>query len=124
MEDAKAVRSVLIKASSDAGPELASRESLCGDGKPVGPDRSLEKGVGGFKTLGTESQYIDDIPEGDHKQRAHLNKRTAWRAIFPRNGGPRGKYEVPEGDHKQKEPTLSCELFLFVVPTGLEPVTL
>ena len=49
MEDAKAARSVLIKASSDAGPELAGRESLCGDGKPVGPDRSLEKGVGGFK---------------------------------------------------------------------------
>ena len=40
------------KALSDAGPELAGRESLCGDGKPVGPDRSLEKGVGGFKTLG------------------------------------------------------------------------
>ena len=58
----------------------------CGDGKPVGPDRSLEKGVGGFKTLGTESQYIDDIPEGDYKQRANLNKRTARRAIFPRNG--------------------------------------
>ena len=68
MEEAKATRSVLIKALSDAGPELAGRESLCGDGKPAGPDRSLEKGVGGFKTLGTESQYIDDIPEGDHKQ--------------------------------------------------------
>ena len=26
------------KASSDAGPELAGRESHCGDGKPVGPD--------------------------------------------------------------------------------------
>ena len=50
--------------------------------------------------------------------------KTARRAIFPRNGGPRGKYEVPQGDHKQKEPTLSCGLFLFVVPTGLEPVTL
>ena len=31
-------------ASSDAGPELAGRESHCGDGKPVGPDRPLEGG--------------------------------------------------------------------------------
>ena len=31
------------KASSDAGPELAGREA-CGDGKPEGPDRPLEKG--------------------------------------------------------------------------------
>ena len=36
------------RASSDAGPELAGRESHCGDGKPVGPDRPLEKGVGGI----------------------------------------------------------------------------
>ena len=33
------------KASSDARPELAGKESDCGDGKPVGPDRPLETGV-------------------------------------------------------------------------------
>ena len=38
------------KASSDAGPELAGRESHCGDGKPVGPDCPLEKGVRGIET--------------------------------------------------------------------------
>ena len=37
------------KASSDAGPKLAGRESHCGDGKPEGPDRPLEKGVGGIE---------------------------------------------------------------------------
>ena len=37
------------QASSDAGPELAGRESHCSDGKPVGPDRPLEKGVGGIE---------------------------------------------------------------------------
>ena len=36
------------KASSDAGPKLAGRESHRGDGKPAGPDRPLEKGVGGI----------------------------------------------------------------------------
>ena len=40
------------KASSDAGPELAGRESHCGDGKPVGPDCPLEKGgVGGLRQV-------------------------------------------------------------------------
>ena len=72
MEDAKAARSVLIKASSDAGPELAGRESLCGDGKPAGPDRPLGKGVRGFKTLGTESQYIDDIQKGTTNKKSPL----------------------------------------------------
>ena len=38
------------KASSDAGPELAGRESHCGDGKPEGPDCPLEKGVRGIET--------------------------------------------------------------------------
>ena len=37
------------QASSDAGPKLAGRESHCGDGKPAGPDRPLEKGDGGIK---------------------------------------------------------------------------
>ena len=67
VEDAKAARSVRVwdnslttwrrstdrrinRASSDAGPELAGRESHRGDGKPIGPDRPLGKGVGGIKT--------------------------------------------------------------------------
>ena len=43
-------------------------------------------------------------------------------AIFPRNGGLRGKYEVPYGTTKEKAHTFVWALF--VVPTGLEPVTL
>ena len=42
------------RASSDAGPKLAGRERHCGDGKPVGPDRPLEKGVGGIDICASE----------------------------------------------------------------------
>ena len=45
----KSARSA-TRASSDAGPELAGRESHHGDGKPAGPDRPLGKGAGGIKT--------------------------------------------------------------------------
>ena len=44
------------RASSDAGPELAGRESHCGDGKPVGPDRPLEKGVWGIDIGASEEE--------------------------------------------------------------------
>ncbi len=37
------------KASSDAGPKLAGRESRAAMESPVGPDRPLEKGVGGIE---------------------------------------------------------------------------
>ena len=46
------------KASSDAGPELAGRESHCGDGKPVGPDRPFETGV----WWGINKSLSDDRP--------------------------------------------------------------
>ena len=46
------------KVSSDAGPELAGRESDCGDGKPVGPDRPFETGV----WWGINKSSSDDRP--------------------------------------------------------------
>ena len=118
VEDAKAARSVrvwdrvpmkniglgglrqVIRCRAGVG----GQGSHCGDGKPVGPDRSLEKGVGGFKTLGTASQYNRYPPKGP-QTKARLNKRTARRAIFPRNGGPRGKYDIPTGTTKEKAHT-------------------
>ena len=47
---------MVTRASSDAGPELAGRESHCGDGKPVGPARPLEKGVGGIDICASEEE--------------------------------------------------------------------
>ena len=46
------------RASSDARPELAGRESHRGDGKPAGPDRPLGKGVGGIKKERAERQGL------------------------------------------------------------------
>ena len=50
------------RASSDAGPELAGRESHRGDGKPAGPDRPLGKGVGGIKKERAERQGLGQSP--------------------------------------------------------------
>ena len=58
----KGVRGIEMRQVIRCRAGVGGQGKPCGDGKPVGPDRSLEKGVGGFKTLGTESQYIDDIP--------------------------------------------------------------
>ena len=52
----------ITRASSDAGPELAGRESNRGDGKPAGPDRPLGKGVGGIKKERTERQGLGQNP--------------------------------------------------------------
>ncbi len=56
------------RASSDAGPELAGRESHRGDGKPAGPDRPLGKGVRGIETSG--SGYLRQQIRGGRKGRA------------------------------------------------------
>ena len=64
-------------------------------------------------------------PSRDHKKSPHESVSTIKpvRANLPRNGGPRGKYEVPLGTTKEKVHTFVWA-FSFVVPTGLEPVTL
>ena len=64
------------KASSDAGPELAGRAAIAAMESPKALMCPLEKGVRGIE--------ISKSSWGQQK-RAHLNKRTAWRAIFPRN---------------------------------------
>ena len=51
---------------------VGGQGSHCGDGKPVGPDRPLEKGVGGFKPLGTESQYNRQSPTGTTNKKSPL----------------------------------------------------
>lgn len=42
-------------------------------------------------------------PSRDHKKSPHesVSDNQARRANFPRNGGPRGKYEVPQGTTKK-----------------------
>ena len=55
--------------SSDAGPELAGRESHRSDGKSAGPDRPLEKGVRGIETSG--AGYLRLQIHGGRKGSAH-----------------------------------------------------
>ena len=38
---------------------------LCGDGKPVGPDRPLERGLGGFKDLTRHHQMPAEEQRSD-----------------------------------------------------------
>ena len=87
VEDAKAARSVRVwdrvpmKNIAAATPESAESEDLtrhpqmpgrswragelCGDGKPVGRDRPLEKGVGGIETHGgIENDIVQSLPLG------------------------------------------------------------
>ena len=68
------------RASSDAGPELAGRESHRGDGKPAGPDRPRGKGVGGIKT-NARSVGIWAAPQ--YKKRESSDKRLK---TLPKNG--------------------------------------
>ena len=40
----------------------AGKGRPCGDGKPAGPDRPLEKGVGGIKKERSERQGLEQSP--------------------------------------------------------------
>ena len=55
MEDAKAARSVLIKASSDAGPELAGREGIAVMESPQALIAPLKRGSGGFNKASSDA---------------------------------------------------------------------
>ena len=75
------------KASSDAGPELAGRESHCGDGKPVGPDRSLETGV----WWGINKSSSDDRPGSCICGSKYVEDAKAARSVFIRASSDAGR---------------------------------
>ena len=70
------------RASSDAGPELAGRESHHGDGKPAGPDHPLEKGVRGIKKERAERQGLGQRPNTKKRESSDERLKT-----LPKNGG-------------------------------------
>ena len=72
MEDAKAARSVLIKASSEAGPELAGRAAIAAMESPEALIAPLKRELEDLKPLGQSPNIIDNIPTRDYKK-AHTN---------------------------------------------------